>query len=142
MKILKFTSLFFLLANVFACAAQKSPAPEPDQIMAEVTVKKEGEKTLARIMFYRPISEILNGRENKGFGKSPVVVDFPKINGAPMKEIEAPNVQKMYTAEIEPAAKDYTVTFMRKDGEYRAVVRIDPHDLSKPLNPEFKRTEK
>jgi hypothetical protein len=135
---LKFMSLFLILANIFGCSTQKKSEPD-DSIFADVIVKKAGDKFTAQFMFYRSISEILNGRENKGFGKSPVVVDFPQINGVEMKVINPNEVLKVYLAEIENVEKDYTVTFMRKDGEYRAVVRINPNNLSQSISAEFKK---
>ncbi len=136
---LKFMSLFLILANIFGCSIQKESEPD-NSIFADILVKKDGEKLTAQVMFYRPISEILNGRENKGFGKNPVVVSFPKINNVEMKQVESKDFSKIYSAEIESVEKDYTVTFSRKDGEYKSVIHINPNDLSKPLRAEFERT--
>lgn len=144
MKILNLTTLLFFLANAFGCHGQKPAAPPENWILADVIVKKDGGKPTAQFVFYRDISEVVDGKEIKGFGKSPVIVDFPKINGLAMKEIVNKEIvnkdaPKLYLAEIENTAQDYTITFSRKDGEYQAVIRIDPNDLSKTIRAEFER---
>ena len=127
------------LTNIFGCDGTKNSEPSKDSIFADVMVKKVSEKTTAQFTFYRDISEIVNGKEIKGFGKSPVVVDFPKINGAEIKQVESKDVSKIYSAEIEGVEKDYTITFSRKDGEYQSVININSNDLSKPIRTEFER---
>ncbi len=134
---LKIMSLLLLFANLFNCSTPKKTETYP--FSADVLIKKDGEKLTAQFMFYAPISEILNGKENRGFGKSPLIVDFPKINGVAMKEVKTSETTKMYLAEIESAEKDYTVTFMRKDGEYQGVFRATESDLGKTITVQFKK---
>lgn len=141
MKIITLTSLSLILTNIFSCNQSKASALSDNSIFADVSVKKDGEKLTAQFIFYRQISEILNGKENKGFGRSPIIVDFPEMNGVEMKEVKNSDIQKIYLAEIENVAKDYISKFMRKDGEYHAIIRINPIDV-KPITAEFRRTEK
>lgn len=141
MKIVNLTSLFLILTNLFSCHQSKVSGSSDNSIFADAVVKKDGEKLTAQFIFYRQISEILNSKENKDFGRSPVIVDFPKLNGVEMKEVKTSDIQKVYLAEIENVEKDYTSKFMRKDGEYRAIIRINPNDL-KLITAEFRRTEK
>lgn len=139
MKLRKWTVFLLFLANLLGCHGEKPPRPSENSILAEVSVQKDGAKTTAKFMFYQDISEVVDGKEIKGFGKNPVVVDFPKINGLAMKEIVNKDAPKMYQAEIEKAAQDYTVTFSRKDGEYQSIIHLDPNDSGQPVKAEFKR---
>jgi hypothetical protein len=108
-------------------------------IFADILVKKDDRGIRVELMFYRDLSKIVNGKEIKGFGKNPVVVGFPKINGVEMREIVSRDVLKIYSTEIEDPEKDHTVTFRRKDGEYQAIIRLNPDQLSQPVKARFKR---
>lgn len=138
---LKLMSVFVLLANLFSCSAQKKTEAFP--FGADVIIKKDGEKIVGQFNFYSPISEILNGKENTGFGKSPLVVNFPKLNGVEMTEKKVNDSYKVYLADIESLNdKDYTITFSRKDGEYQGILHLTENDLGKNVTVNFKKNEK
>ncbi len=129
-----------LFANLFNCFTQK----KTDNFVfgADVLINKNGEKIVAQFMFYLPISEILNGKENHGFGKSPVIVEFPKLDGIAMTEKKSTDSIKIYIAEIDSFGKDHIVTFSRKDGEYQGILHLTENDLGKSVTVNFKKTKK
>lgn len=137
---LKLMSIFLLIASFFNCSPQKKIESFP--FGADVIIKKDGEKIVGQFNFYSPISEILNGKENRGFGKSPLIVDFPKLNGIEMQEKKINDSYKVYLAQIESLDKDYTVTFSRKDGEYIGILHLTENDLGKNVTVNFKKNEK
>ncbi len=134
---LKIMGLFLLIASLLNCSTPKKGESYP--FAAEVLIKKDGEKLTAQFMFYMPISEIVNGKKNRGFGKSPIVVEFPKLNGFEMKEVQTSETKKSYLAEIENVEKDNTVTFMRKDGEYHGNFRVNESDFGKTITVQFRK---
>lgn len=105
---------------------------------SDVFIQKDKGKIDLKFTFYREISEILNGRENKGFGKAPLVVDFPKIDDVLMKET-ATNGIRIYSAEIENKPKEHFISFMRKDGLYKAKFRFDPNESQTTIRLEFRK---
>jgi hypothetical protein len=110
-----------------------------NSIFADVLVKKGDRGIRAEFMFYRDLRKIVSGKEIKGSGKNPVVIGFPKINGVEMRELVSRDGSHLYSAEIENPEKEYTVTFRRKDGEYQAIIRLNPDHLSQPVKARFKR---
>ena len=72
MKIKTLTGLLLVLTNIFGCNQSKVSNPSDNSIFADVLIKKNGEKLTAQFMFYHDISEVVNGKEIHGFGKSAV----------------------------------------------------------------------
>ncbi|WP_156781947.1 hypothetical protein [Leptospira tipperaryensis] len=130
--------IFLILSSLFCIDPKKNDAEKNHSLFSDILVNKTNEKIRLEFTFYREISEILNGRENRGFGKAPLVVDFPKINGEPLIESQRQGL-KIYSIEIENVERDYTISFMRKDGLYKGVIRIDPKEPQSLLRAEFRK---
>jgi hypothetical protein len=119
--------LLFLLVILVNCHSQQKQQMSNPTIFADVQIKKENDKLLVQFQFYRDMSDEIDG---VNFRKGSVVVDFPKLDGKLMEADSSQNVDKIYFAEIKNVKKDYTVTFMRKDGQYRGSLHIDPDNLN------------
>ncbi len=97
--------LLFVLASV-GCAS-KPAAPlksEPSELMADILVRPGGEVPSIEITFYTPISEILNDKESKGFGKKVVAVQNAQFNGSPLTEETNLSKQPIYKIGADKAA--------------------------------------
>ncbi|PJZ52090.1 hypothetical protein CH380_16765 [Leptospira adleri] len=130
--------LSFLILSLSFCLASQKDDREISGIFSEVLIFKENEKIRFEFLFYREIGEILDGRENRGFGKSPLVVDLPKIDGLPMVETRKQGL-RIYSIESNTIKNEYFISFMRKDGLYKGFLRIDPQNPQRSVRVEFKK---
>lgn len=102
--IIKLLSIAVLLSLLAACGGGKSSnaavntaAHDPNEpLMADVLVHTVDGKPTIDVTFYWPISEVLGGKENKGFGKQVVAVGDPKFNDATLEQIQNLSGQPMY----------------------------------------------
>lgn len=126
-----------ILTSVF-CSVHRIENQERSNFFAEIQIRKENTKTRMQFSFYREISEILNGQENRGFGKSPLLVDFPKIDGNPLIETERNGI-KFYSIELIEEEKEHSISFMRKDGLYKGSFGIPQEKSQNTIQVEFKK---
>lgn len=106
--------LSMMLLGVYGCATKPATPPpaeaKPEEVMADILVRASGDTPLIEITFYTPISEILNGKENKGFGKNVIAVQDPQFNGSPLTAATNLSGQPVYRIGIDKAAARNTVT--------------------------------
>lgn len=102
---IKWASIIILLAGIAACGSKPSTPTEQktDEIMADILVRSGGKPTV-EITFYTPISEIVNGKENKGFGKNVIAVQDPQFNGSPLTAGTNLSGQPIYKIGVDNAA--------------------------------------
>ncbi|PJZ43000.1 hypothetical protein CH370_00750 [Leptospira kmetyi] len=133
-----FVFLFLSLVLLSCSNLLKNDEERTNILFSEIQIRKERERIHLRFTFYREISEILNGKENKGFGRTPLAVDFPKIDERPMQETETKGI-RFYFTEIENIKKEYSISLMRKDGLYKAKFHFDPNDPPTSIRLEFRK---
>lgn len=95
-----------LLLGVYACEKKPSRPPtenKAEEVVADILVRS-GEKPSIEITFYTPISEIVNGKENRGFGKNVIAVQDPQFNGTPLTAATNLSNQPMYRIGADKAA--------------------------------------
>ena len=95
---MKHLFLITLLGFAVNCGGGSSVpnAPASDELHADIIVRPAPDSPVIEITFYRDIVEMLNGKQNKGFGKSVVAVYDPEFNGQPMTNTTNLSGQPIY----------------------------------------------
>ncbi|RHX84166.1 hypothetical protein [Leptospira stimsonii] len=138
MIILRWICFASLILPHLFCLDRQRVDPERNHIFADIRIQRENKTIRLQFSFYREISEILNGQENRGFGKSPLLVDFPKIDGNPLIETERNGI-KFYSIELIEEEKEHSISFMRKDGLYKGSFGIPQEKSQNTIQVEFKK---
>lgn len=109
---MKLTILFALLILAFGCGSgtNKPVTADSDELMADILTRSAGNKTIIEITFYRDLAEDVNGKTNKGFGKSVVSVQDPLFNGAAMTNATNLSDQPIYKTDAGNAKATNVIT--------------------------------
>lgn len=110
--------------------------PEPrdekaDEVRADVLVRSGGGSSAIEITFYTPISEILNGKENKGFGKNVIAVQDPRFNGTPLTQATNLSKQPFYKTDISKAVAQNVISATVKGKPYEGTTMLELHGGNK-----------
>ena len=109
---MKLTILFALLILAFGCGSgtNKPVTADSDELMADILTRSAGNKAIIEITFYRDLAEDVNGKTNKGFGKSVVSVQDPLFNGAAMTNATNLSDQPIYKTDAGNAKATNVIT--------------------------------
>ncbi len=131
-----------MLCLLASCAAATPttnnavPAEEPAaEIFASIQVKHAGKQFLVEIIFFTDISEIVNGKVNRGFGKNIREVGNPNFNGKAIKGIADEFKHTTYSLETDKLLKKNTITFSFEAKDYisKGEFELTDTDMSKAI---------
>ena len=109
---MKLFVLLTLLILAAACgpAANKADDTGGDELMADIIIRRALSQSVIEITFYRDAVEDVNGKTNKGFGKSVVSVQDPLFNGAAMTNATNLSDQPIYKTDAGNAKATNVIT--------------------------------
>lgn len=103
------------------------PRTESRRALVDANVINESDKTIFEATFYYDISEIVDGKEVRGFGKNIIKVNDPKLNDIELKESTNSRSQISYTGEIPNTENIYELSFSPNDNlQAKHKINIDP----------------
>ena len=99
MKLIILLTLFFL-AVACGSGSYNANSADPDELRADIIIRPAPNQPVIEITFYRDISEAVNGKTNKGFGKNVVAVYDPLFNGVAMTNTTNLSGQPIYKTDV------------------------------------------
>jgi hypothetical protein len=125
MKLIVLLTIFFLTA---ACGSSGSNAnsSDGDELRADILIRPAPDQPVIEITFYRDISEVVNGKTNKGFGKNVVAVYDPLFNGIAMTNATNLSGQPIYKTDVANVKASNTITATVGGRTFEASVLLEP----------------
>lgn len=107
---------------------QKGPGKqESRRVLVDINVVSSADKTVLEALFYYDISEIVDGKEIRGFGKNVIKVNDAKLAGTQLKETKDEKDRIIYTTEISNEKKEYELSFtVNENLQAKHKLEIDP----------------
>lgn len=125
--------LFVLLIQ--SCGSTKPAPVKPDQkiedVMADVLVRPGEGKASIEITFYTQISEIVDGKENKGFGKNVIAVEDPKLNGHPLMSGTNLSNQPVYKTDVSKTVAQNVISATINGKQFEGTTMIETQMMNK-----------
>jgi hypothetical protein len=95
-----FLMTFFFLAAACGSSGSNANSSDGDELRADILIRPAPDQPVIEITFYRDISEVVNGKTNKGFGKNVVAVYDPLFNGIAMTNATNLSGQPIYKTDV------------------------------------------
>lgn len=103
---MKYLFLFLFALALVGCGSSPeaaNTAQAETELMADIIIRPAPNQSAVEITFYYPISEIVNGKESKGFGKKVIAVEDPKFNDTPLTPAMNLANQPIYKSDVSKA---------------------------------------
>ena len=129
MKLIVLLTLLFLTA---ACGFSGSNANsfDGDELLADILIRPAPDQPVIEITFYRDISEVINGKTNKGFGKNVVAVYDPLFNGIAMTNATNLSGQPIYKTDVANVKASNIITATVGGKTFEASVLLEPGKIN------------